>query len=118
MGAPKVSSAIWTMSMARTTPAQKPRGLRRRTRLVFVWLPDLSSVTCSRVDVVTPSSIPRQTRREHSFLNQIRCSFVEDKVGLSPEKAESFPAHVHPHSRTFSKAFERRRRGARSPPAG
>src|ERR1700727_2589487 len=33
MGAPKVSRAILTMSMARTTPAQKPRGLRRSTRL-------------------------------------------------------------------------------------
>jgi hypothetical protein len=66
--------------------------------LVFIWLPDWSSVTCSRVDVVTPSSIPRHTRRGHSFLNQIRCSFVEDKVGLRPEKAASFAASVHPEN--------------------
>src|SRR5947209_2490129 len=33
MGAPKVSNAICTMSIARTTPAQKPRGLSKRTRL-------------------------------------------------------------------------------------
>src|SRR6202034_1071557 len=33
MGAPKVSRAMFTTSMARTTPAQKPRGLRRRTLL-------------------------------------------------------------------------------------
>ena len=32
-GAPKVSRAILTMSMARTTPAQKPRGLSNNTRL-------------------------------------------------------------------------------------
>jgi len=31
MGAPKVSRAILTMSMARTTPAQKPRGLSSKT---------------------------------------------------------------------------------------
>lgn len=37
MGAPKVSRAILTMSMARTTPAQKPRGLRSNT---LFWLGD------------------------------------------------------------------------------
>jgi hypothetical protein len=31
MGAPKVSSAIFTTSIARTTPAQKPRGLSNNT---------------------------------------------------------------------------------------
>jgi hypothetical protein len=35
MGAPKVSSAIFTMSMARTTPAQKPRGFSNNT---LFWL--------------------------------------------------------------------------------
>src|ERR1700761_6954356 len=32
MGAPKFSSAMRTTSMARTTPAQNPRGFRSRTR--------------------------------------------------------------------------------------
>jgi hypothetical protein len=32
MGAPKVSRAILTTSIARTTPAQKPRGLSNNTR--------------------------------------------------------------------------------------
>jgi hypothetical protein len=32
MGAPKVSRAIFTMSIARTTPAQKPRGFSNNTR--------------------------------------------------------------------------------------
>src|SRR5260370_39661148 len=40
MGAPKVSSAIFTISMARATPAQKPRGLSSRTRF---WLARLSA---------------------------------------------------------------------------
>src|ERR1700678_549374 len=40
MGAPKVSRAILTMSMARTTPAQKPRGLSSKTRF---WLARLSA---------------------------------------------------------------------------
>jgi hypothetical protein len=31
MGAPKVSNAILTTSMARTTPAQKPLGLSSNT---------------------------------------------------------------------------------------
>src|ERR1700736_5571276 len=35
MGAPKVSSAILTMSMARTTPAQNPRGLSSNTRFTL-----------------------------------------------------------------------------------
>src|ERR1700739_4458687 len=35
MGAPKVSRAIFTMSIARTTPAQNPRGLSSNTRF---WL--------------------------------------------------------------------------------
>jgi hypothetical protein len=40
MGAPKVSSAIFTMSMARTTPAQKPRGLSNNT---LFWLGEVPS---------------------------------------------------------------------------
>src|ERR1700741_4459342 len=63
MGAPKVSSAIFTMSMARTTPAQKPRGLRRRTRLFTDREPLTgSTVRGSRVVVVTLTSIPCQAR--------------------------------------------------------
>src|SRR5580698_2382284 len=57
IGAPKVSSAICTMSMARTTPAQKPRGFRSRTRFagvpVTLWL--ISSG--ARVEAFTPLSI-------------------------------------------------------------
>jgi hypothetical protein len=39
MGAPKVSRAILTMSIARTTPAQKPRGLSNNT---LFWLGEVS----------------------------------------------------------------------------
>src|ERR1700738_1217678 len=39
MGAPKVSSAIFTISMARTTPAQNPRGLSNNTRF---WLGEVA----------------------------------------------------------------------------
>src|ERR1035441_9574369 len=40
MGAPTVSSAILTMSIARTTPAQKPRGLSNKT---LFWLGEVSA---------------------------------------------------------------------------
>src|SRR5258706_11446405 len=38
MGLPKVSRAMLTISMARTTPAQKPRGLSKR--IFFIGEPD------------------------------------------------------------------------------
>src|SRR5882757_3522865 len=62
------------MSIARTTPAQKPRGLRRRTRLVFVSLPLWSIETRSRVVVVTSISIPPSTHDLEPVLNQSWCS--------------------------------------------
>src|ERR1019366_8639179 len=59
MGAPKVSSAIFTMSIARTTPAQKPLGLSNNTLFSLgeasAWVPLGME---SRVVVVTLSSIP------------------------------------------------------------
>src|SRR5271154_4175358 len=59
MGAPKVSRAIFTTSMARTTPAQKPRGLSRRTRFSMGVESDcMREVGVSSVDAVTPISIP------------------------------------------------------------
>src|SRR5579883_212756 len=51
MGAPKVSSAIFTISIARTTPAQKPRGLSNKTRFSAVG-------RVSMVVAVTSTSIP------------------------------------------------------------
>src|SRR5271165_698817 len=58
MGAPKVSRAIFTTSMARTTPAQKPRGLSRRTRFSVGAESDCwKEVGVSSVVAVTPISI-------------------------------------------------------------
>src|SRR5271170_27286 len=54
MGAPKVSRAIFTTSIARTTPAQKPRGLSRRTRFSIFEASDGGlGVLVSRVVGVT-----------------------------------------------------------------
>src|SRR5450756_230082 len=73
MGAPKVSSAICTISMARTTPAQNPRGLSRSTRFVFTGLSFGRTSERSRAVVVTP-----QVYLVHPFkwvkVNQFRCS--------------------------------------------
>src|SRR6476646_145853 len=69
MGAPNVSSAIRTMSIARTTPAQKPRGFSSRTLLVQMESSDTTAGEESAVSVVTLYSIPRQpagkTRKPH-----------------------------------------------------
>src|SRR5579875_2141685 len=51
------------MSMARTTPAQKPRGFSRSTRLVFGEGPGSGCTsTGSRMEVVTLLSIPCRRR--------------------------------------------------------
>lgn len=73
MGAPNVSSAIFTMSTARTTPAQKPRGLSKRTRLVPAELSAELLTVGSTVAVVTSSSIPRYPVFE-PFLNHAWCN--------------------------------------------
>jgi hypothetical protein len=44
MGAPNVSSAILTISTARTTPAQKPRGFKSMTRFWEFDLADSAAV--------------------------------------------------------------------------
>src|SRR5579875_722097 len=46
------------MSIALTTPAQKPRGFRSRTRLVFGAVPFCCTSTGSRTEFITASSIP------------------------------------------------------------
>src|SRR5271163_716904 len=59
MGAPKVSRAIFTTSIARTTPAQKPRGFSRRTRFSICVESDcMREVGVSSIDAVTLTSIP------------------------------------------------------------
>src|ERR1700722_4208073 len=65
MGAPKVSRAILTMSTARTTPAQKPRGFSSKTRL-----PALSGAevgTELSVEVFTPSVYRLEGWVNHHF---------------------------------------------------
>ena len=56
-GGAEVSSAMLTTSMARTTPAQKPRGLRRRTLLAATsdWEPLAGE---DNRGLVTSTSIP------------------------------------------------------------
>jgi hypothetical protein len=86
MGAPKVSKAILTMSIARTTPAQKPRGLSNNTLFwlgeVSAWFPfemDSSSV------VVTSPSIPTHQQKEHN-INRIGGQLGENATQIPLRK--------------------------------
>src|SRR5579862_948608 len=85
MGAPKVSRAILTMSMARTTPAQKPRGLSKSTRFVGVEVSVESVfVGWSKAVVVTFISIPAcRLLRELGFGHLCR-SVPQTVIGLGP----------------------------------
>src|SRR5579859_3771798 len=71
MGAPKVSRAIFTMSIARTTPAQKPLGLSNKT---LFWLGEVPAALSlgmdSRTDVVTSVSIPSDSMKRHRETGQ------------------------------------------------
>src|SRR5450631_3001424 len=59
MGAPKVSSAILTTSMARTTPAQKPRGFNSKIRFSVNGEPSRVPAKLATVSLIcTTSSIP------------------------------------------------------------
>src|SRR5664279_3524103 len=64
MGAPKVSSAIFTTSMARTTPAQKPRGFNSKIRFSVNGEPsrvpaELASVSliCTALSIPSPAPL-------------------------------------------------------------
>src|SRR5579871_234375 len=74
MGRPKVSRAMLTMSIARTTPAQNPRGLSRR--IFFMVLRDLpqsaSGCQCCRDE---PVNVPvlRVALKRHYTKNRLSC---------------------------------------------
>src|SRR6266567_3110562 len=78
--------------MALTTPAQKPRGLRRRTRLVFAVLPLSLMAAWSSVVVVTLISIPRM----EGYRAEIEPYVVQ--AGRIPKTAEEQSKTVLTHT--------------------
>lgn len=81
--------------MARTTPAQNPRGLRRSTRLVFVTLPSSATAAWSRVVVVTVQVYQVQGVKR-AKLNHPRCICGTLKSTKSPCLFTTFALHLHP----------------------
>src|SRR5260370_9385286 len=80
------------MSMALTTPAQKPRGLRRRTCLIFAGLPLWLMAGWSSVVVVTLISIPRM----EDYRAEIEPYVVQ--AGRIPKAAEEQSKAVRIHT--------------------
>src|ERR1700744_113624 len=76
MGAPYRSRAILTTSMARTTPAQKPRGFRR---MIFFVLPLTGR---KPVEVGASSSIPVRDIGESSSITSSCVFSVKENLTL------------------------------------
>src|SRR5450631_925074 len=93
MGAPNVSSAILTMSIARTTPAQKPLGLSSKT---LFWLGEVPAAlpfgVDSRTVVVTSSSIPIGRMKQHREAGQV--AYIEKGRFGPPGRQPQRIAHI------------------------
>ena len=96
MGAPKVSRAIFTMSIARTTPAQKPRGLSNNTRFwlgeVSAWVPfEMESAQSKSHSQYTNASTEQAAEKLNGSgkMRQGRTGESTQRVGRVPKSQQN-----------------------------
>src|SRR6266853_4055348 len=80
MGGPKASSAMRTISIARTTPAQNPRGFSKSR---FFWLSDTYSSFC--IECLKDTLSPILRSKKATGKNPLGQRKPKNRVGLAAE---------------------------------